>query len=780
MTPRVKRLFQPTVNTIISDDSHVPSDSHTSLIIATGNQDKINEYSRIVGLPVEGINLKIPEVQSEDPLVVLKQKAIDAWRRNNGNPIVVEDSALLCKGIEGLPGPFADQFTNTLSKRNALCRMLDGQDRSAVFQVGIALFDGKEVHHRIGRITGTIAEKPAGTEGFGFDDIFIPDSQKNGRAKPLHKTYAQMSLQEKDTYSPRQLALKALLQEPFDVKKYVYELPEPYPLQLVSLRTENLAKNKKALKFAYQLEQFKTAVPDSDFIPNSRKPYIELKLAGGHISQYVTDKDSASVGLLLTQWDTAKDLSGNPKRLNINEFGQPRFWQMGDGGTKMALASRAYEFAMNHNEEMYTYLRAMMQGKIETTKRPKKRSAVIEKMLKMHKRLPADTDLREDTEILGTAANRELGYARMSSEEYMSRTVSANKGLILNSAGFPSSLFALGGMPPVTGWRDVIVTAALSYMRSYIPRNSVFAGNLERQLKLFDQSRSVIEVLALPKDIQALVLRQIGIAVGVENPKAIAAIAKEIMKHGCTSMRIYTTNPDPRVIETAQAIRQSAGKEMTICVGPIVDGRQAKKLVQSDIAVNVLLAGHGGGENCTSLAGGGTANSLELLYEMYSDPVFDNTAIGLEGGTGDEIGALLGLLDVISLNRRGIAGGIETGGLFVEHVNGRAVQPYHGSASSVTQWIEAALQPSISMKRLNDAGRLKNVEGVLNYIMKKHSTHSIVELFWERRMFAGRALADQAAKDLYDLRRKIAIRGHQNHRSVTMEAAYIAAAHRVL
>ena len=90
------------------------------------------------------------------------------------------------------------------------------------------------------------------------------------------------------------------------------------------------------------------------------------------------------------------------------------------------------------------------------------------------------------------------------------------------------------------------------------------------------------------------------------------------------------------------------------------------------------------------------------------------------------------------------------------------------------------MHPSIAEKRLNDAGRLKNVEGVLNYIIKKHSTHSIVELFWERRMFAGRALADQGARDLFELRRKIAKRGHANHRSVTMEAAYIAAAHRVI
>ncbi len=762
-----KRQFPSVLNYIVSKEE---SETPDKIVIATKNLDKLNEYSRILKQQVIGIDLKIPEIQSEDPLDVLIHKAKSAWLENKGEPIIVEDSSLICKGIEGLPGPFADQYTNTLSKRLALCRMLDGVERTAVFQVLIGIYDGNEVHSRIGRIIGKISDKPVGSEGFGFDDIFIPDGQS--------KTYAQMSSKQKDNYSPRRLALEQLLKDPFKLGKYIYLLPEPFPIQVKSLNLSTLSQNKKAIKFAHLLEQIEISNSNHSFTVRKFKPFKEILHADGQIKQYVTDKDSASIGLMLTPWDTARDLYGNSRRVKVNESGTPVFWQMGPDAIKMALAARVYEFNLNHNEEMYAYLRSMMSGKINTTKRPKRRSSAIEEMLKIRKKNSWYPDPREDVEILGTAASRELGYTRMYSEEYMSRTHSANKGLILNSVGFPSSLFALGGMPPVTGWRDVLITSALSYMRSYIPRNSIFAGDFDRQLKMFDQVKTAIETLNLPNDIHKLVMRQIGIAVGVENPRLMINSVKRMLQHGCTSIRIYTTNPDPRVVETAKVIRQTAGADMLICVGPIVDVTQARKLIQPDISVNVLLAGHGGGENCTSLSGGGTANALELLYEMYSDSLFDDTAIGLEGGTGDEIGALLGLLDVISLNRRGIAGGIETGGLFVEHINGRPVQPYHGSASSVTQWIEAALSPDIAKKRLNDAGRLKNIEGVLNYINKKHSTHSIVELFWERRMFAGRALADQGARDLFELRRKINERGHINHRSVTMEAAYIAGAHR--
>jgi hypothetical protein len=214
-----------------------------------------------------------------------------------------------------------------------------------------------------------------------------------------------------------------------------------------------------------------------------------------------------------------------------------------------------------------------------------------------------------------------------------------------------------------------------------------------------------------------------------------------------------------------------------LCVGPFFDLRQAAKLVGPDIRVDTLLAGHGGGENCTSLEAGGSANGLELLYLMYLNGLFNNTAIGLEGGTGSSIGPLLGLLDVISLNQRGVAGGAELGGLYVQHSSGAIVQPYHGSASAITQWIEAASNPEVAMRRLDEAARLNNVEGQPNYTKKHRSRNSVVDAFKQARMLAGRALADQQSRSLSDLRRNIREHGHFGHRHVTPEARVIAMNH---
>lgn len=550
----------------------------------------------------------------------------------------------------------------------------------------------------------------------------------------------------------------------------IFQLPEPDKLRIEAVREEKL-NFEKAVQFAFDLECLAGVTPNPEFRVEKMPPYYEIQYADGHIKRYVSNLDSASIGLIITPWDKAVDLYGNPRRLQLTKEGDVIFWQMGKEAVRLALASRAQEFLQFHNEAVYEYLRSLVSGDLQISKRSNTQSLVIEKLLDVIR------DKEGNMIFHKTAATQELGYTRIFSDREMSRKKPRTKGLILNSVGVPSSLFAIGGMPPVSGFRDVLVTAAMSFMRSDIPRNSIFVKNPDLQIKLFQQAKEAIESYGLPKDIEKIVIAQIGISVGCEDPKQIAKDVLKFKKAGCSSVRIYTTNTDYRTVETARRIREVVGEDFTICVGPIVDLYQAKQLVYPNIGVNILLAGHGGGENCTSLAGGGTANSLELLYSMYLDPDFNNTAIGLEGGTGDEIGALLGMLDVISLNRRGIAGGIETGGLFVEHTNGKVAQPYHGSASAITLWKEAVFNPYVARSRFNNAGRLEDVEGKPNYTFKPASVNSVVEDFADRRMFVGRALADQDVQSIGGLRENISVNGH-NHRIVTSDAAFIAAEHR--
>lgn len=763
----------------------IPQTPRTAqLIFATTNVDKLNEYAVILGDTVNGKRTEVDEIQEVSLRRVVEDKAIKAWEKNDRQPIIVEDSGLELHGWgDGLPGALVKHFVGSATQRQVLCDIAQkAKDMRATFRVMFAVFDGKEVHVREGITDGTITKRPRGKRIMGFDDIFEPDGQVLSGWFQKRTTFSEMTLEQKSDprLSPRTKALLKVRDDPFIIGKYAYQLPEPYQMQLDAI-DKSLFDDERVRTYAFGLEALENGQP--------RKAYFELEV-GGEIKRYVTDKSSSQLGILVTPMDTARDFKGRPKRMELDNANQPIFWQVGPEATNMAAASRAQEFKQHHNEEMYSMLREMMSGALKTPERSNVHSPVIEHLISML-RVKCDDPvediedrLDEAYEILGTAGLSELGYARISSDRQPSRTKASRTGLFLTTSGIPTALFSLGDMPPVSGWRDVLVTSALSYMDSYIPRNSIYVDNVDLQLKLFHEAEAQIKSLLLPGDIEQLCLAHIGISVGCENPNKVALDVKRMFNEGVRSIRVSSTNPGNNLVETARLIREELKdldikNELRLCVGTITDFKQAEKLINPDIHVNKILIGHGGGENCTSLSGGGAANSLELLYLMSIDSRFNSTALGLEGGTGDSFGAILGMVDTISLNRRGIAGGIETGGLFVQLANGKIGQPYWGSASPATQWTEAMVSPRARTKRIDLAGRLMHNEGKMNYAEKHQVTNSVVDNWHYARMLAGRALADQDAMSLAELRENITHGGdYNNHRSVTDTAFAIANEHR--
>jgi XTP/dITP diphosphohydrolase len=183
------------------------------LYFASKNKNKLLEIERILKQPIVGVSLAIDEIQGT-PEHVLEQKAISAWEENGKVPVYVEDSSFICHGMDDLPGSYADQFTKTRELREGLLRWIEGRDRRTTFQVGIAIYDGTDVKKWIGKATGELCREIRGDNGFGFDDIFIPDGQLTENGDPvsqeLRKTNAEMSAEEKDRDSPRKKALELL------------------------------------------------------------------------------------------------------------------------------------------------------------------------------------------------------------------------------------------------------------------------------------------------------------------------------------------------------------------------------------------------------------------------------------------------------------------------------------------------------------------------------------------------------------------------------------------
>ena len=76
------------------------SRSHQYIEVATTNRNKLAEFRRILPeYEIIGKKLDIEEIQSLDPYKVVKHKAIEAYKANGHNPILVEETSLACRAF---------------------------------------------------------------------------------------------------------------------------------------------------------------------------------------------------------------------------------------------------------------------------------------------------------------------------------------------------------------------------------------------------------------------------------------------------------------------------------------------------------------------------------------------------------------------------------------------------------------------------------------------------------------------------------------------------------
>ena len=183
------------------------------LIFATNNDYKAKEVQSIVPTSIKiitlkqaGINVDIPE-----PHNTLEENAAEKGRKiytYTGKNCFGEDTGLEVKALLGEPGVYSARYAgeNKSSEKNIeklLLNLKFHEDRRAQFRTMIFLIlDNKEYFFE-GICKGTIAAKPKGNQGFGYDAVFVP----NGSTK----TFAEMSLTEKNTHSHRKQAMTKLV-----------------------------------------------------------------------------------------------------------------------------------------------------------------------------------------------------------------------------------------------------------------------------------------------------------------------------------------------------------------------------------------------------------------------------------------------------------------------------------------------------------------------------------------------------------------------------------------
>ncbi|MBS1496514.1 MAG: RdgB/HAM1 family non-canonical purine NTP pyrophosphatase [Bacteroidetes bacterium] len=178
------------------------------LIFATNNQNKVNEIRavlknnfEIITLKEAGINIEIPE-----PYNTLEENAKEkstVIHSLTGKNCFSEDTGLEVQALNGEPGVRSARYAgdDADNKKNIekLLHNLKGiSNRSAQFRTVVSLIIDNKEYQFEGICEGQIITEQLGTNGFGYDAIFIP----NGSTK----TFAQMEMDEKNIYSHRKKA----------------------------------------------------------------------------------------------------------------------------------------------------------------------------------------------------------------------------------------------------------------------------------------------------------------------------------------------------------------------------------------------------------------------------------------------------------------------------------------------------------------------------------------------------------------------------------------------
>lgn len=183
------------------------------LIFATNNQHKVDEIRAVIGdqfeiitLKEAGIDIDIPE--PHDTLEAnATEKSQTIYRLTHQN-CFSEDTGLEVEALNGEPGVksarYAGDGKDFQKNIDKLLQKLEGKpNRNARFRTVISLLlDGKE-HLFEGICEGKIIEKQSGTGGFGYDPVFTPTGSD--------KNFAEMSMEEKNSFSHRQKAVTQLL-----------------------------------------------------------------------------------------------------------------------------------------------------------------------------------------------------------------------------------------------------------------------------------------------------------------------------------------------------------------------------------------------------------------------------------------------------------------------------------------------------------------------------------------------------------------------------------------
>lgn len=184
------------------------------LVFATNNAHKLSEIRAMLGDDIEVLSLADINCHDDIPETAdtLQGNALikARWVKElYGLDCFADDTGLEVDALGGGPGvhtaryAYPDRHDPEANTRKLLAELQNKNDRSAQFRTVIALILNGEEHLFEGIVRGAIAPEERGTEGFGYDPVFIPEE--------TGKTFAELGVDVKNRISHRARAVRKLV-----------------------------------------------------------------------------------------------------------------------------------------------------------------------------------------------------------------------------------------------------------------------------------------------------------------------------------------------------------------------------------------------------------------------------------------------------------------------------------------------------------------------------------------------------------------------------------------
>lgn len=184
------------------------------LVFATNNLNKLKEIKSLIPESIQLLSLKdigcfedVPETQ-----LTIKGNAIqkaEYIKTHYGYDCFADDTGLEVIALNGEPGVYSARYAgeqrdadNNMNK--LLTNLKSKADRSAQFKTVIALHINDKIETFTGICKGEITHEKYGNKGFGYDPIF--------KAEGFNKTFAEISLEEKNRVGHRGKAVRLLVE----------------------------------------------------------------------------------------------------------------------------------------------------------------------------------------------------------------------------------------------------------------------------------------------------------------------------------------------------------------------------------------------------------------------------------------------------------------------------------------------------------------------------------------------------------------------------------------